>query len=125
MRFCHDSFINDWQLSDAYGLANVFSDEALEIYRCDVPTGQKAATKFYISALGACRPPPTSRNACAVWRRWSPAQGWASLSHHGQSPLGQISWPGIGRTVDDMQQLHGTLICWIGSRRFGRRTTTI
>jgi mono/diheme cytochrome c family protein len=49
---CHDSFINDWQLSDAYGLANVFSDQPLEIYRCDVPTGQKAPTKFIFSQLG-------------------------------------------------------------------------
>src|ERR1700722_6684798 len=49
---CHDSFINDWQLSDAYGLANVFSDQPLEIYRCDLPTGQKAATKFLFSQLG-------------------------------------------------------------------------
>jgi mono/diheme cytochrome c family protein len=49
---CHDSFINDWQLSDAYGLANVFSDQALEIYRCDVPTGQKASTKFLFPQLG-------------------------------------------------------------------------
>ena len=49
---CHDSFINDWQLADAYGLANVFSDQPLEIYRCDVPTGQKAATKFIFPQLG-------------------------------------------------------------------------
>jgi hypothetical protein len=49
---CHDSFINDWQLSDAYGFANVFSDRPLEIYRCDAPTGQKAATKFLFSQLG-------------------------------------------------------------------------
>jgi mono/diheme cytochrome c family protein len=49
---CHDSFINDWQLSDAYGLANVFSDQPLEIYRCDVPTGQQAATKFIFPQLG-------------------------------------------------------------------------
>ncbi len=49
---CHDSFINDWQLSDAYGLANVFSESPLEIYRCDQPTGQKAATKFIFSQLG-------------------------------------------------------------------------
>ncbi len=52
---CHDSFINDWQLSDAYGLANVFSDQPLEIYRCDVPTGQKAATKFLFPQLGTIR----------------------------------------------------------------------
>jgi mono/diheme cytochrome c family protein len=49
---CHDSFINDWQLSDAYGLANVFSDQPLEIYRCDVPTGQQAAAKFLFPQLG-------------------------------------------------------------------------
>jgi mono/diheme cytochrome c family protein len=49
---CHDSFINDWQLSDAYGLANVFSDQPLEIYRCDLPTGQQAATKFIFPQLG-------------------------------------------------------------------------
>jgi mono/diheme cytochrome c family protein len=49
---CHDSFINDWQLSDAYGLANIFSDQPLEIYRCDVPTGQKAQTKFIFPQLG-------------------------------------------------------------------------
>ncbi len=49
---CHDSFINDWQLSDAYGLANVFSDQPLEVYRCDQPTGQLAATKFIFPQLG-------------------------------------------------------------------------
>jgi mono/diheme cytochrome c family protein len=49
---CHDSFINDWQLSDAYGLANVFSDHPLEIYRCDLPTGQQAAAKFIFPQLG-------------------------------------------------------------------------
>ena len=49
---CHDSFINDWQLSDAYGFANVFSDQPLEIYRCDAPTGQKAATKFLFPQVG-------------------------------------------------------------------------
>ncbi|HEX4121507.1 MAG TPA: DUF1549 domain-containing protein [Verrucomicrobiae bacterium] len=52
---CHDSFINDWQLSDSYGLANVFSDKPLEICRCDVPTGEKAATKFLFPELGAIR----------------------------------------------------------------------
>jgi mono/diheme cytochrome c family protein len=52
---CHDSFINDWQLADAYGFANVFSDQPLEICRCDLPTGQKAATKFLFPQLGEIR----------------------------------------------------------------------
>ncbi|HZM05490.1 MAG TPA: DUF1549 domain-containing protein, partial [Candidatus Saccharimonadales bacterium] len=49
---CHDSFINDWQLSDSYGLANVYADAPLQIYRCDKPTGKKAPTKFIFSQLG-------------------------------------------------------------------------
>src|SRR2546423_11350321 len=37
---CHDSFINDWMLSDSYGLAGIFSDQPLEVVRCDKPTRQ-------------------------------------------------------------------------------------
>jgi mono/diheme cytochrome c family protein len=53
---CHDSFINDWQLSDSYGLANVFSDTALEVFECDKPTGKMAATKFLFPELGEIAP---------------------------------------------------------------------
>ncbi|MEO6036154.1 MAG: DUF1549 domain-containing protein [Verrucomicrobiota bacterium] len=49
---CHDSFINDWQLSDAYALANIYSDEQLELFECDKPTGKKAATKFLYPEFG-------------------------------------------------------------------------
>lgn len=49
---CHDSFISDWKLTDAYAFANIFSDSALEINRCDVPTGKMAGTKIIFSELG-------------------------------------------------------------------------
>ena len=49
---CHDSFINDWKLADAYGLASVFSDEPLEIVRCDSPTGTTSPVKFLFPQLG-------------------------------------------------------------------------
>lgn len=49
---CHDSFINDWQLSDAYGLANIYADEPLEIAQCDKLTGKKASTKFLFPEFG-------------------------------------------------------------------------
>ncbi len=49
---CHDSFINDWALSEAYGMANLYSDEPLEIFRCDQPTGQKAGYQFLYPQLG-------------------------------------------------------------------------
>ncbi len=53
---CHDSFINDWQLSDSYGLANIYSDQPLEIFECDKPTGKMAAAKFLYPQLGELAP---------------------------------------------------------------------
>lgn len=53
---CHDSFVNDWKLTDAYGLAAVFADEQLEIHRCDKPTGEFAAVKFIYPQLGTIDP---------------------------------------------------------------------
>ena len=49
---CHDSFINDWKLEDAYGLAAILSDKPLEMYRCDKPTGKSTSPKFLWPDLG-------------------------------------------------------------------------
>ncbi len=49
---CHDSFISDWKLADAYGFANVFADSTLEINRCDKPTGRKAVSRLLFTELG-------------------------------------------------------------------------
>jgi hypothetical protein len=49
---CHDSFIDDWKLADAYGLAAVIAEEPLEIHRCDKATGQTASPKFLFPELG-------------------------------------------------------------------------
>ncbi|MSU62248.1 MAG: DUF1549 domain-containing protein [Pedosphaera sp.] len=49
---CHDSFINDWTLADAYGLANIYADEPLEMVHCDKPTGLKAVSQFIYPELG-------------------------------------------------------------------------
>jgi mono/diheme cytochrome c family protein len=51
---CHDSFINDWTLADAYGLASVYATNApLEMFQCDKPTGRKSGLKFIYPELGA------------------------------------------------------------------------
>jgi mono/diheme cytochrome c family protein len=49
---CHDSFINDWSLAEAYGLASVYADEPLEIAECDKLTGTKATAQFLYPDLG-------------------------------------------------------------------------
>ena len=49
---CHDSFINDLMLADAYGLAGIYAEGPLEMVRCDRPTGKKAELKFIYPELG-------------------------------------------------------------------------
>ena len=50
---CHDSFVDNWKLVDAYGLAAIVSDHELEIHRCDKPTGAMASPYFLFPKLGA------------------------------------------------------------------------
>jgi mono/diheme cytochrome c family protein len=50
---CHDSFIDDWQLRDAYGLASVFATAPLEMVECDKPTGRTAPLKFLYDGIGS------------------------------------------------------------------------
>jgi uncharacterized membrane protein/mono/diheme cytochrome c family protein len=49
---CHNSFISDWKLEDAYGFANIFADSSLEIARCDKPSGKFTTAKVLWKQLG-------------------------------------------------------------------------
>ncbi|QRR04067.1 DUF1549 domain-containing protein [Dyadobacter sandarakinus] len=49
---CHDSFVSDWKLADAYAFANIFADTLLEINHCDKPTGKIAGTRMLFPELG-------------------------------------------------------------------------
>ena len=49
---CHNSFVSDWKLDDAYGFANIFADSSMEIARCDKPTGKFTAAKMLWKELG-------------------------------------------------------------------------
>lgn len=53
---CHDSFLDDWKLKDAYSLAAIVSDSELELVRCDKPTGQKAVAAWIFPELGEIDP---------------------------------------------------------------------
>jgi hypothetical protein len=50
---CHNSFISNWKLADAYGMAGIYADNPLEMVRCDKPQGQIAPIKFLYPELGA------------------------------------------------------------------------
>lgn len=113
---CHDSFINDWQLSDSYGLANIYSDKPLEINECDKPTGKMAATKFLFPQLGEI--PATTNKAVRL-------QALATLvtcPKDGRLPRTIVNrlWArfmgrGLIEPVDDMQQIawNQDLLDWL------------
>lgn len=50
---CHDSFIDQWKLDDAYGLAAVYANEPLDVFRCDKPTGRQATAAWLFPELGS------------------------------------------------------------------------
>ncbi|NND07831.1 MAG: DUF1549 domain-containing protein [Saprospiraceae bacterium] len=49
---CHNSFVNNVTLQQAYDFAQVFADSTLELYRCDKPTGKSAKPSFIFPELG-------------------------------------------------------------------------
>ena len=49
---CHNSFISDWKLTDAYAFASIFADSLLEINRCDKPTGKYSGPAMLWKQLG-------------------------------------------------------------------------
>jgi uncharacterized membrane protein len=53
---CHDSFTDQWKLKDAYSLAAIYSEEPLELTRCDKPTGEKAVAAWIYPELGTINP---------------------------------------------------------------------
>src|SRR5207248_9018248 len=61
---CHDSFINEWKLEQAYGLASFFAPNNLEMHRCDKATGKSVPPKFLFPDLGTIAPDadPTARH---------------------------------------------------------------
>ncbi|MBM3846246.1 MAG: DUF1549 domain-containing protein [Verrucomicrobia bacterium] len=113
---CHDSFINDWSLADAYGLASVYSDEPLELVECDKPTGRKAVVKFPYPEIGGFEPSMT---------RTQRTERLASLmtrKENGRTPRTLINrlWErlmgaGLVTSVDDMDQAswHPDLLDWL------------
>lgn len=49
---CHDSFVSNLTLDDAYGFATVFADTVLEVFRCDQPAGRMSSPAFLYPELG-------------------------------------------------------------------------
>jgi hypothetical protein len=115
---CHDSFINQWKLTDAYGLASFFSGAPLEIHRCDTPTGMMAEAKFLYPELGGVdTKAPLSEKRAAAARLFTTAD-------NGRMPRTLVNrfWKvlfgrGLVEPVDDMdaQPWNPELLDWLAA----------
>ncbi len=50
---CHNSFVSNLTLDQAYGFASIFADSVLELNRCDKPIGKMAKVSFLYPELGS------------------------------------------------------------------------
>lgn len=53
---CHDSFIDHWEMKDAWGLASIYTDKPLEMVRCELPTGKTSEPRFIFPEVGTIDP---------------------------------------------------------------------
>lgn len=113
---CHDSFINDWTLADAYGMAAVYADGPLAMFRCDKPTGEQAVARFLYPELGAIpvgvpRAEKQARLAAILTSRDNGRLSRTIVNRLWQKFLGV----GLVEPVDDMEQpaWHPDLLDWL------------
>lgn len=113
---CHDSFVNHWRVTDAYALAAVFSDQPLEIHRCDRPTGRMADPSFIFPELGAIDPEAdvAERSRQLAELITSPANG--RLARVAVNRLwAQLFGRGLIEPIEDMDApaWHDDLLDWL------------
>ncbi len=115
---CHDSFISRWKLADAYGLASFFSDDRLELVRCDVKQGKFSDPKFLYPELGG-----VAASATLAERRAAAARLFTSKENgrFARTAVNRIWKQLIGRglvePVDDMdvEPWYPELLDWLAS----------
>lgn len=113
---CHDSFIDDWQLRDAYGLASVFATTPLEMVECDKPTGRTAPLKFLYDGIGSI-----DRTASRELRMRQLAEALvAPINGRTSRTIVNRLWArfmgrGLVEPLDDMEQAswHPDLLDWL------------
>ncbi len=110
---CHDSFINQYKLKQAYGMAALFSEEReLDLYRCDVKTGEKVGPQFLFPSVGP--PVGENRRADAAALFTSPKNGRLARTFVNRI-WAKLFGRGIVEPVDDMdaEPFNADLLDWL------------
>lgn len=115
---CHDSFIDRWTLAEAYNLAAIYSEEPLELHRCDKPTGEIAQAAWLFPEIGQVNPEAPKKE------RLSQLAALMTHPENGRVPRtivnrlwGQLMGHGIVHPLDAMQTKPWSedLLDWLAS----------
>ena len=102
---CHDSFVSDFTLADAYGMAAIYSDTALELIHCDKPTGKIAAPQFLYPTIGKIDSSMSRSQRLTMLARLITAPQDGRLSRTVVNRLWQrLLGRGLVEPVDDMEK---------------------
>lgn len=115
---CHDSFINDWKLADAYGLASVYADQPLEMVHCDKPTGKTAEIRFIYPELGGIEQAASKTERLQQLARLLTSEQNGRLTRTIVNRLwARFLGRGLVEPVDDMEQAawHPELLSWLAA----------
>lgn len=63
---CHDHFSRSWKLGDSWAMASFFTNEQLQLYRCDKLTGEQASPRFLFAGLGEVPAQPETKPKLAA-----------------------------------------------------------
>lgn len=121
---CHDSFISDWKLSEAYAFANIFADSALEINRCDKPTGKMAGTQIIFEELGTIDSTATVDEKLKQLAQFLTAKGNGRLYRTIVNRIwAQLMGRGIVEPVDLMDNVPWSqdLLDWVASDFYAKK----
>jgi hypothetical protein len=115
---CHDSFISRWKLKDAYGLASFFSDDKLELVRCDVKLGQFAEARFLYPELGSVDASASLADRRAAAARLFTSAGNGRFARTAVNRIWkQLIGRGLVEPVDDMdaEPWNPDLLDWLAA----------
>ena len=117
---CHDSFINKYLLSQAYGLAAYFTDQdQLELVRCDMKTGKMVKANFLYPELASGKRIPSKladRRKTAAEMFTHPRNGRTTrtiVNRYWQKLIGR----GLVEPVDEMdnEPWNADLLDWLAA----------
>lgn len=114
---CHDSFVNRWKLRDTFGLAAMFSDNKLELVRCDVPLGMQAEARFPIPELKVPFGPSLEARRAAAAEWFTHAENGRFARTLVNRYWRQLFGRGLVEPVDDMdaKPWDADLLDWLAS----------